>query len=222
MASVDLQCKYCLAQLKVIGENHYRCESCGNEVIEKDDTPQELSILLVNAYQDLRLTKFDDALDRFTDIVNKYPDNYMAYWGLCLAEHGVVFVEDRIEEKMVPTCYNMEIKSFLDNPNYRKALEYAPAEQVKNYEYQASKIELIRKEWIEKANAIPPYDIFISFKHRDEDGNVTSDYEYLNDLWHELTYKYNLNVFFSPQTLKDKLSEKFEPSIYIEHFIHQK
>ena len=107
MASVDLQCKYCLAQLKVIGENHYKCESCGNEVIEKDDTPQELSILLVNAYQDLRLTKFDDALDRFTDIVNKYPDNYMAYWGLCLAEHGVVFVEDRIEEKMVPTCYNM-------------------------------------------------------------------------------------------------------------------
>ena len=214
MAVVNLQCKYCLAQLKVVGENHYRCESCGNEVIEKEDSPQELSILLVNAFQDLRLTKFDDAVDRFTDIIVKYPDNYMAYWGLCLAEHGVVFVEDRIEEKMVPTCYNMEIKSFLDNPNYQKAIELAPEEQVKNYEYQAAKIEYIRKEWIEKANSIPPYDIFISFKHRDEFGNVTSDYEYLNDLWYELTYKYKLNVFFSPQTLKDKVSEKFEPYIY--------
>ena len=214
MPTVDLQCKYCLGQLKVIAENHYICEHCGNEVIEQDNTPDELQNLLISAYQDLRLTKFDDAQDRFIDIIERYKDSYMAYWGLCLAEHGVVFVEDRIEDKMVPTCYNMEIKSFLDNPNYRKALELAPAEQVKNYEYQASKIELIRKEWIEKANAIPPYDIFISFKHRDEDGNVTSDYEYLNDLWHELTYKHNLNVFFSPQTLKDKVSEKFEPYIY--------
>ena len=31
MPTVDLQCKYCLAQLKVIGKNHYRCESCGNK-----------------------------------------------------------------------------------------------------------------------------------------------------------------------------------------------
>ncbi len=205
-------CEYCKAQLILLENGQYKCEACG-ALFEEDKISEEETILLNNAHQDLRIGKFDDAYEKFSDIISKYPNNYEAYWGICLCNHGVIFVDDIKEDKKVPTCYNMEIRSFLEDPNYIKTIELCPESLKGNYELLANKIEIIRKEWIAEASKIKPYDVFISFKHT-VDGKTTSDYDYLNDLWHILTYDYKLNVFFSPKTLSGKASEQYEPYIY--------
>ena len=181
MSIKNLTCECCLGALKQIGDKTYKCESCDKEYIDHAATEEEI-IWLANANQTLRKGNFDDAYEEFSNIVSKYPSCYEAYYGMCLCTHGVLFVDDILENKKVPTCYNISISSFLDDENYKKALQFAPVDLRPNYEEQARKIEVIRKEWLDKASKESPYDIFISFKQSDREKGLEKTKDYFSAL----------------------------------------
>ena len=137
------------------------CPACG--AYKPEELSNEEVTLLYNASQKIRLALFDDAEEQYKDIVSKYPNNPDGYWGLVLAKYGIKYEQD-YDGKMIPSCYAASYESVLTDKNYLKAIELSDKDNRKYYEEQASKIEKIRKEWIEKASKEEPYDIFISYR----------------------------------------------------------
>lgn len=206
-----------------------RCKSCGGDLIRKGDyylcaycgTQWEINnisndahaVELVNAWSTLREGDFEKATELFENIIVRKPKHHEAYWGRALALNGIVYVTDLSENKKVATCNNITEDSFIKCKDLQQAIVLAPAEIAEAYRKQADYIENVRKEWLEKARKEAPYDIFISFKDKDDDRNRTQDSNDAYALYNVLTQQ-GYKVFFSRVSLSDKVSEHYEPYIY--------
>ena len=199
------------------GEYEYRggrwvCPSCGSykpEMLSGEETT-----LLYTAYQKLRLADFAEAEAEFDDFVARYPENADGYWGRLMARYGIKYERD-FDGSMIPTCYAASIGSILSASDYRKALQYADAEERAYFTRQAEYIERVRKEWLEKAKKEEPYDIFISYKDSDPVRGIsrTKDSYAAQELYTLLTGM-GFRVFYSRVSLRDKVGEKYEPYIF--------
>lgn len=209
----QLVCKSCSGELVRSG-NYYVCKHCGNKwIIDVSDDVN--AVQRANAWEALRVGDFEKANDLFSEIILKDKTNHEAYWGRALAINAIFYVNDVYEDKKVPTCNNITEDSFISSKDVINAIKYAPEEIKETYEKQANEIEKIREEWLEKASKEPPYDVFISFKDSDREHGVerTKDSIDVQDLYTALVQK-GYNVFFSRVTLRDKVSEQYEPYIY--------
>lgn len=188
------------------------CRYCGSYMPEHIST--EEAILLTSASQKLRLADFFDAEQEFEDIIRRYPANAQGYWGHMMAKYGIKYEED-YDGTRIPTCYAASIESVFDSSDYRMALKYADEENKAVYRKHAEYIENVRIEWVEKASAEPPYDIFISFKASDIQNGIehTKDSDEMRELYFYLMSK-GYRVFFSRESLREKTGEKYEPYIY--------
>lgn len=207
------RCKTCGGELERI-ENHYICEYCGNKW--KIDSADDVhAVDRANAWSALRDGDFEKASMLFENIISKEPKNSEAYWGLALSTSGIVYVTDMNENKKVPTCNNITEESFLNNKNVQKAISLAPEEISESYKEQSEYIEKVRIEWLEKARKEPAYDVFLSFKDSDRENGIerTQDSIDAQDLYNALTAE-GYKVFFSRISLRDKISEQYEPYIY--------
>ena len=205
------------------------CNNCGCNYIYKDGKwvcpgcgaykPEEMSneenTLLYNAATKLRLANFDEAEDQYRDIIQKYPKNSEAHWGLVLAKYGIKY-EDDYDGKKLPTCYATSIESVLTDTDYLAAIDLCSDYSRREYYIEQGKfIEKIRIEWIEKASKEPKYDIFLCFKDSDKINNFerTDDSVEVANLYSYLT-ELGYRVFYSRVSLRDKSGEKYEPYIY--------
>lgn len=206
-------CKTCGSQLYRKG-NYNVCEFCGNkwrlESVEDSD-----AIERANAWVMLKNGDFEKAEELFENILANNNSDYEAHWGKALAGNGIIYVTDLNENKKVPTCNNITENSFLEDKDFKKALSIAPVEIKDNYKSQAEQIESIRIEWLEKARKEPAYDIFISYKDSDRENNIerTQDSIDAQDLYNLLESR-GYKVFFSRISLRNKVSEQYEPYIY--------
>lgn len=208
MADTNI-CPNCGSPYSLDKAGNLVCRFCGY-VKPKAPTSEEESLLYAAA-QALRLASFEEAEQMYQDIVERFKKCAEAYWGLTLCQYGIKF-EDDYDGKKIPTCYATQYESFLENPNYKKALSYASEEQKAFFENTALRIEKTRKEWIEKAEKEPPYDIFLSYKDT-EDGKRTDDSYDAHELYNTLT-GLGYRVFFSRVTLAGKTGENYEPYIF--------
>ncbi len=208
-----ITCKTCGGSVVKQG-NYYVCESCGNKWIG-DLSNDVHAVERVNAWQALRECDFEKASELFEAIIVKDNTNHEAYWGRALALNGIIYVNDVRENKKVPTCNNITEGSFLADKDVKKAIDLAPDEIKASYKNQADYIEKIRIEWIEKASKEPPYDVFISFKDSDRENGIdrTQDSYDAQELYTSLV-DLGYKVFFSRVSLRDKVSEHYEPYIY--------
>ena len=188
----------------------YVCQACGS--YKPEEISNEEVTLLCMAYQKLRTARFKAARRAFDDIIQEYPENPSAYWGRLMAKYGVKYERD-VDGRMIPTCYATSIKSVLNDSDYKKALQYADEENKRYYQEKAEYMERVRKEWAEKANKEKPYDIFICYKETDHNEKRTKDSVAAQKLYTHLTAK-GYRVFFSRESLKDKIGEKYEPYIF--------
>ena len=168
-----------------------------------------------NAWSALRDCDFERAVELFENIIFKEPENHEAYWGRALASAGIVYVTDLNENKRVPTCNNIREESFVDSNDVKRAIALAPEDIAGTYKKQAAEIEAIRVEWVKKASREKPYDVFICFKDSDREHNIerTDDSYDAHELYNALTEE-GYKVFFSRVSLRDKVSEHYEPYIY--------
>ena len=126
-----------------------------------------------------------------------------------------MYVTDFHENKKVPTCNSISESSFIDSRDVKRAIELAPGDIAESYKSQAEQIEAIRVEWVKKASREPAYDVFISYKDSDREHHIerTDDSYDAHELYMALT-EAGYKVFFSRVSLRDKVSEHYEPYIY--------
>jgi len=190
----------------------WKCPACG--AFKAEELSNEEVTLLYNAAQKLRLSDFDEAEKAYADIIEKFPKNPDGYWGRLLSRYGIKYEED-FDGRKIPTCYATSIESVITDKDYLKATELADQETRAYYNLQAQYIERVRKEWVEKARKEKPYDIFICYKDSDLANGIerTQDSIAAQELYIHLIEQ-GYRVFFSRESLRGKVGEKYEPYIF--------
>lgn len=208
-------CHLCGGELAPYGVGKLKCKFC-DTIYEEKVINGEDGVLLVEAYKQLRGGETDEAYKSFIDIIDRSPACYEACFGVALANHGIVYVDDSREgkRKRVPTCYNTTLTPFCEDSYYKKAIEIAPADIREKYAKDAAEIDRIREHWVQMASKEKPYDIFISFKDSDDATKKrTEDSVQAQEIYTWLTDQ-GYRVFYSRTSLADKISENYEPYIY--------
>ena len=190
----------------------WKCPACG--AFKAEELSNEEVTLLYNAAQKLRVQDFIGAEELYLDITHKYPKQHEAYWGYVCARYGIKHETD-FDGKAIPTCCNPTIESFSDDKDFRKAVELAPAYIAEWYKGQAAYIDRVRSAWLEKAQAEIPYEVFISYKDSDLENGIERTQDSYNalELYNHLA-RQGYNVFYSRESLRDKIGEKYEPYIF--------
>ena len=209
-----IKCKMCGGDLQVIeGSTVCECEYCGSrQTVPAADNEKKMT-LFTRANRLLRNCEFDKASGVFEAIVADFPEEAEAYWGLVLCKYGIEYVDDPATGKKIPTCHRSSFESVLDDSNYEQACENTDAVARRVYRDEARAIEELRKDIIEVSGKEEPYDIFISYKETDENGERTLDSVIAQDIYKELTDE-GYRVFFSRISLESKLGTEYEPYIF--------
>lgn len=209
-----IKCKMCGGDLKLIeGHSVCECEYCGTrQTVPSVDNEKKMT-LFSRASRLLRNCEFDKASGVFETIVADFPEEAEAYWGLVLCKYGIEYVDDPATGKKIPTCHRSGFDSVLDDANFEQACENADAIARRVYRDEARQIEELRINIIEVSGKEDPYDIFISYKETDENGERTLDSVIAQDIYSELTEK-GYRVFFSRISLESKLGTEYEPYIF--------
>ena len=209
-----IKCKMCGGDLIITeGSSVCECEYCGTrQTVPTADNEKKMT-LFTRASRLLRNCEFDKASGVFETIVADFPEEAEAYWGLVLCKYGIEYVDDPGTGKKVPTCHRSSFESVMDDQNFEQACENADAIARRVYRDEARQIEELRKGIIEVSGKEDPYDIFISYKETDENGERTLDSVIAQDIYNELTEK-GYRVFFSRISLESKLGTEYEPYIF--------
>ena len=209
-----IKCKMCGGDLRIEeGSTVCECEYCGTrQTVPSADNEKKLT-LFSRAGRLLRACEFDKAAGVFETIVADFPEEAEAYWGLVLCKYGIEYVDDPATGKKIPTCHRSSFESVLDDPNFEQACENTDALARRVYRDEARQIEDLRKRIIEVSGKEEPYDVFISYKETDGNGDRTLDSVIAQDIYTELTEN-GYRVFFSRISLEDKLGTEYEPYIF--------
>ena len=209
-----IKCKMCGGDLILIeGSTVCECDSCGTrQTVPSADNEKKLT-LFSRAGRLLRACEFDKAAGVFETIVADFPQEAEAYWGLVLCKYGIEYVDDPATGKKIPTCHRSSFDSVLDDSNFEQACENTDAVARRVYRDEARQIEALRQAILQVSGREEPYDVFISYKETDENGQRTLDSVLAQDIYKELTGE-GYRVFFSRISLEDKLGTEYEPYIF--------
>ena len=208
------KCKVCGGDLNIDRNSKIAtCEYCGT----KQTLPKLENEKIINLYDRAnyfrRSNEYDKAEALYEMILNEDGKDAEAYWSLLLCEYGVEYVEDPKTHEYIPTCNRTQKISILASENYKQAIKYGEDEQKELYQVEAEKINNIQKKILEISNKEEPFDIFICYKEKDENGQRTEDSVIAQELYYQLQ-KEGFKVFFAKITLEDKVGESYEPYIY--------
>lgn len=210
------KCKMCGGDLNIINEENGLCEcdSCGStQTVPLQDNIKKTELYnTANEYR--KSNRFDRAADVYKNMIQEFPEEAEAYWGMVLCRYGIEYVEDPRTKKMMPTCHRTIPKSIFDDSDYHLACEKAKSLARKQHEIEAQEIDQIQKKIFTLANKEEPYDIFISYKEQeDESRQRTEDSVLAQEIYDRFTAE-GYKVFFSRISLENRLGEDYEPIIY--------
>lgn len=208
------KCKMCGGDLNIAETDKVvECEYCGTtQTVPTADNEKKMT--LFNRANRLRLNnEFDKAAALYEQLVSEFPEEAEAYWGLCLCNWGIEYVDDPATGEKKPTCHRASFESLVKDENYALAMEYADVIAQRVYRREAQEIDRINDAILSVSRNEKPYDVFICYKETDESGTRTHDSVLAQDIYEALTAK-GLKVFFSRITLEDKLGRQYEPYIF--------
>lgn len=203
------KCPCCNGEMEIIGEGLGQCIYCES----KHPLPKSYESQL-NRANKLRQEemRFDEALELYKEIVSEAPDELEAHWGAVLCRFGIEYVEDA-PKRFKPTCHRTMETSIYDDVDYRMICERAGEQQREIYSKQAAQIDAVQRKILAFQATAEPYDIFLSLKVADDNGNKTVEREIAMRLYDQLGDKYK--VFFSEVSLKSEYAgEDYEAVIY--------
>lgn len=209
-----IKCKMCGGELQLIEDSTVcECEYCGSkQTVPKLDDEKKLK-LFERANRLRTACEFDKAAGVYESLVADFDQEAEAYWGLILCKFGIEYVDDPATGKKIPTCHRSSFDSLMDDPNFEMVMECADPIARRVYREEAKTIEELRKRIIEVSAKEEPYDVFISYKELDDNGERTLDSVIAQDIYTELTEK-GYRVFFSRISLESKLGVEYEPYIF--------
>ena len=211
---ITFKCKMCGGDLHP-EENASicECEYCGSvQTVPSVDVDKKAA--LFNRANRLRMNaEFDKAAAVYQSIVTDFPEEAEAYWGLCLCDYGIEYVDDPQSGEKKPTCHRTLPTSIMDDSNFEQACDCADTVARRVFCEQAKDIDRIQKDILTIAASEAPYDVFICYKETDDNGERTEDSVLAQDIYDALSGK-GLKVFFARISLEDKLGRQYEPYIY--------
>lgn len=209
-----LKCKMCGGTIEFQkGATIGTCEYCGT----KQTLPRlndEKKAQLYDRANQLRIeNEYDKAMGVYEIILSEDKEDAEAYWGIVLCKYGIYYVDDPRTHKRTPTINRSQYTRIYDDPDYRKAINFADDNQKSLYFEEAKIIDRIHKGILDISSKETPFDVFICYKEVDNFGNRTHDSVYAQEIYNALT-KEGYKVFFSRITLEGKLGTAYEPYIF--------
>ena len=208
-----LKCKMCGSNLD-IGDSITvcKCEKCGtSQTVPDIDDDKELK--LFERAGRLRFNcDFDKAAGIYNTITDSYTEEAEGYWGLILCKYGIEYA-DNASGKKVPVCHRISYDSVMDDEDFELVMENSDSESRAIFREEAKIIEENRKKYIQIAESEQPYDIYISYRAKDDNGDKTAVSEIAGHLYNKLTSA-RYRVFLSEAALKGKKQSDCEPYIY--------
>ena len=211
---MEYKCKICAGSLTIDLQTRVAiCDYCGTKQTLPLFGDDSSKALYERGNQYLLHNEYDKAEGVFTQLLSVNPNDAEIYWDLVLCKYGVTYAKDPQTGKYIPTCNRTHTDSVLKDENYRRALELSVGEKAELYKRDAGIIENIQKGILELSRKENPFDVFISYKETDANGNRTRDSIEAQKLYEKLT-ELGYKVFFSRITLESKIGEEYEPYIY--------
>ena len=208
-----LKCKMCGSNLD-IGDSITvcKCEKCGtSQTVPDIEDDKELK--LFERAGRLRFNcDFDTAAGIYNTITDSYTEEAEGYWGLILCKYGIEYA-DNASGKKVPVCHRISYDSVMDDEDFELVMENSDSESRAIFREEAKIIEENRKKYIQIAESEQPYDIYISYRAKDDNGDKTAVSEIAGHLYNKLTSA-RYRVFLSEAALKGKKQSDCEPYIY--------
>ena len=208
-----LKCKMCGSNLEIEDSiTVCKCEKCGaSQTVPDIEDDKELK--LFERAGRLRFNcDFDKAAGIYNTITDSYPEEAEGYWGLILCKYGIEYA-DNASGKKVPVCHRISYDSVMDDEDFELVMENSDSESRAIFREEAKIIEENRKKYIQIAESEQPYDIYISYRAQDDNGDKTPVSEIAGHLYNKLTSA-GYRVFLSEAALKGKKRSDCEPYIY--------
>lgn len=208
-----LKCKMCGSNLEIEDSiTVCKCEKCGtSQTVPDIEDDKELK--LFERAGRLRFNcDFDKAAGIYNTITDSYPEEAEGYWGLVLCKYGIEYA-DNASGKKVPVCHRISYDSVMDDEDFELVMENSDSESRAIFREEAKIIEENRKKYIQIAESEQPYDIYISYRAKDDNGDKTAVSEIAGHLYNKLTSA-GYRVFLSEAALKGKKRSDCEPYIY--------
>ena len=212
--TIVYKCQMCGGWLDIEpGSDMAECAFCGSMQPIPANKPKRV-VDRYNRANNLRLKQeFDQAEQRYEEILQDDPADHEAHWGVVLCRYGIEYVEDPISGNRIPTCHRTIYEAIEADENYQAAVENSVGAKRAFYQQEAAKIAELQKSILSVSRTVEPFDVFISYKETDNDNRRTDDSVIANDIYYTLTRE-GLRVFYAPITLENVLGRQYEPYIF--------
>ena len=209
-----IKCKMCGGDMEISADQRTgTCEYCGSTMTlpRIDDEQRAAAFNRGNHFR--RIGEFDKALAVYEGIVREDETDAEAHWCCALCRFGIEYVKDPATGEYMPTCHRASFDSFLEDVDYKAALEHADVVTRAQYQKDGEKIAQVQRGILSISQKEQPFDVFICYKESDERGNRTVDSTLAQEIYYQLTDQ-GRRVFFARITLEDKAGQEYEPYIF--------
>ena len=209
-----IKCKMCGGDIELTADKTFgTCEFCGSTMTlpKIDDDQRAAAFNRGNHFR--RIGEFDKALSVYERIVREDDTDAEAHWCCALCRFGIEYVEDPATFEWLPTCHRASFDSFLEDVDYKAAVEYSDGITKRQYMKDGAKIAEVQRGILATSQNAEPYDVFICYKESDENGQRTRDSLMAQDIYYQLTEQ-GRKVFFARITLEDVVGTQYEPYIF--------
>ena len=209
-----IKCKMCGGDIQLAEDKTFgTCEYCGSTMTLPRVGDDQRAAAFNRGNHFRRMGEFDKALAVYERIVAEDDNDAEAHWCCALCRFGIEYVEDPATYEWLPTCHRASFDSFLEDVDYLAALEHSDGITRRQYQKDAAKIAEVQRGILATSQNTEPYDVFISYKELDADGNRTRDSILAQEVYYRLTEK-GWRVFFSRISLEDVPGTQYEPYIF--------
>ena len=209
-----IKCKMCGGDMEISADKTFgTCEYCGSTMTLPKVSDDQRAAAFNRGNHFRRAGEFDKALGVYERIVADDDTDAEAHWCCALCRFGIEYVEDPATYEWLPTCHRASFDSFLEDVDYLAALEHSDGITRRQYQKDAAKIAEVQRGILATSQNTEPYDVFISYKELDENGERTHDSVLAQDIYYQLTEQ-GRRVFFSRISLEDIPGTQYEPYIF--------
>ena len=209
-----IKCKMCGGDMEISADKTFgTCEYCGSTMTLPKVSDDQRAAAFNRGNHFRRSGEFDKALGVYERIVAEDDTDAEAHWCCALCRFGIEYVEDPATYEWLPTCHRASFDSFLEDVDSLAALEHSDGIPRRQYQKDAAKIAEVQRGILATSQNTEPYDVFISYKELDENGERTRDSVLAQDIYYQLTEQ-GRRVFFSRISLEDIPGTQYEPYIF--------